>query len=69
MSQLFTSGGQSIEVSASTSVLPMNTVVPAKCGRKRLEKQVRALSTVLQFRSRSRGIKQLATYSTKAGFS
>ena len=25
MSQLFTSGGQSIEVSASTSVLPMNT--------------------------------------------
>ena len=69
MSQFFASGGQNIGVSASTSVLPMNTVVPTKCGRKRLEKQARALSTVLQFRSRSRGIKQLATYSSKARFS
>ena len=69
MTQLFASGGQNIGVSASTSVLPMNTVVPTKCGRKRLEKQARALSTVLQFRSRSRGIKQLATYSSKARFS
>ena len=34
MSQLFASGGQSIGVSASTSVLPMNTQDQSKCVKK-----------------------------------
>ena len=47
MSQLFTSGGQSIEISASTSVLPMNTQDWSPLGwTSRISLQYKGLSRV-----------------------
>ena len=63
MSQLFTSGGQSIEVSATTSVLPMNTQDWFPLGWTGwISLQSKGLSRVLQHHSSKASILRCSTF-------
>ena len=63
MSQLFTSGGQSIGVSASTSVLPMNTQDGSPLGRTGwISLQSKGLSGLLQHHSSKASVLRLSAF-------